>query len=131
MKNIDESKVLTIKTGSAAVFHMTYQDDQDPPQPIPLNDLDISMDFINPKTRTILARCYTKIGAIASDGTILEEEADGISVLDPLAGTYEVDAGDTIFWPLGDIPVDIKYTKGGKSQHTETFAIRIIKGQTA
>ena len=108
-----ECEHLTIKTGSHGVFHMQYTDDKD--EPINLFEYEIYMDFIHPKTRLPLSRCRLR---------------EGIEILDINEGTYYVDAGDTSDWPLGEMPVDIKYIHNGRAQHTETFILNIVKGIT-
>lgn len=102
---------LTLKTGSDAVFHMTYKDDAG--QAIDISEYEIIMDIIDPKTQKSL-----------SENSV----DDGITITDGTNGVYMVNAGNTGNWPLGKIPVDIRYTNGGVSQHTETFILRMIKG---
>lgn len=108
-------QAIEIKTGSAGIFYMEYTDDQDPPGPISLNDYEIYMDFVNPKTGEKLFR-----GSLDN----------GITITDMSLGKYTVNAGDTANFPLGKMPVDIKYVLNGIAQHTETFIINFIKGIT-
>lgn len=113
--NIDTDKELTIKTGSSAVFTVVCTDEQDPPRPVSLENYEIFIDFIDPRTRV----------------PITETSLDsGIKILDLENGVYSVNAGDTINWPLGHMYVDIKYTNNGVSQHTDTFYLNIIRGNS-
>jgi hypothetical protein len=122
-----DDAVIQIKTGSIAEFVMQYTDDQDPPEPLSLDGMEIFMDFVNPKTRRLLSSC-----SIGDGITIMEGNYDGPGdpIEDPYKGMYTVDAGSTEDWPLVKIPVDIKYVKNGKAQHTETFYLEIIHSYT-
>jgi len=104
---------IPLKTGSTAAFKMVYTDTVG--NPIPLEGYEIFMDFINAKNGEVLA------------STRLNQ---GITITDSDAGKYEVNAGSTADWPVGKMPVDIKYAKAGQSQHTEDLIIDMIQGRT-
>ena len=145
---IDEDKIITIKTGSIAEFVMMYLDDQEVPEGISLLDYDIHIDFINNKTRVPIFNASVGNGIVLSEsppiidiipndplqpiddgGITIDEEGDEYAPTEyGTKGQYTVNAGDTLGWPLGDMPIDIKYIKGGVAQHTETFILRIEKG---
>ena len=119
----DNTKI-EIKTGSDADFDMLVTDnDPDDPQPISIIGWTIDMDFIEAKTGVILSDCST------ADGSIIIRESNpegpGLNI-----GEYSVTGGSTLGWQLGEMPVDIKYTYAGKSQHTDDFIIEIIKGRS-
>ena len=116
-----ENNTIEIKTGSDADFSMLFTDDNDPPEAISLEGYSISMDFIEAKKGKVLKECST------DDGSIVITEIDGQS---ETTGTYSVYGGDTTGWQLGEMPVDIKYTLDGKSQHTKDFVLKIIKGRS-
>ncbi len=117
----EEDKVIIIKTGSDATLNMSYTDNSDPPNPIPLNNYAIFVDFINPKTRVALAKTYY-------DPFAEGEISSGINITDFDGGKFRVEAGNTSTWPLGDIPVDILYSIEEANTHTETFIIRMVQG---
>lgn len=102
---------IVLKTGSNAVFHMVYADDNN--QAIDISNYEIFMDFVDPKTQKKLAETSVN---------------NGITITDGENGTYTVDAGSTATWPLGKMPIDIRYTNNSVSQHTDTFILRMIKG---
>lgn len=112
------SKVIPVKSGSDAVFAMTYKDEAG--TPISIIDYDIYVDFYDPKTGVLLKR--TSVG----DGITINE----LPGQTPTVGTYTVNAGNTIDWSLGEMPVDILYGSGGMVQHTEDFILDMIKGHT-
>ena len=113
-----ENKTIQIKTGSAAFFGMVYTDHAD--VPIPLDGYEIYMDFREAKTGKLLAS--TSIG----NGIIITEIAGD----DTTTGTYQVNAGSTAGWQLGDMPVDILYVHSDIGQHTEDFILDIGQGRT-
>ena len=123
-----EDNKIEIKTGSNADFSMLVTDnDPDDPQPISIAGWVIDMDFIEAKTGTILSDCSTTNGSI-----VINEYVDDTGQ-DPIyynKGEYTVSGGSTTGWQLGEMPVDIKYTYAGKSQHTDDFTIDIIKGRS-
>lgn len=102
-----------IKTGSHGGFRMIYLDPAEPNTTLSLNNVEIHISFINPRTRVVLYSAY--IG-------------HGIYVLDEECGLYIVEPGDTSRWPIGVMPFDIRYTKGGVSQYSETVFLEVICG---
>ncbi len=122
-----ENKTIVIKTGSEADFEIVYYadavDDEGLPVPAPisLEGYSIDMDFIEAKTGNILKECSTV------DGSIIITEVAGVPAT---TGTYIVYGGSTLGWQLGKMPVDIKYTLNGKSQHTEDLILDITKGRS-
>ena len=106
------SKILQFKTGSSGVFEITYANDDG--SVIDITGYSIDMDFYNIETDVLIIS--TSVGS-------------GITLTDAANGEFEVDAGATIAWPIGKMPIDIKYTPGsGEAQHTETFYIDVQKG---
>lgn len=122
-------KILVVKTGSHGIFHMTYTNNDISPKPIDLENYEIYMIFVDPRTRKVLKSTNS---LLSTESTGDEERTidGGITILDKKAGTYSVNAGDTSKWPLGMMPVDIKYVNGGRPQHTETFFLKIEQGYT-
>lgn len=104
---------VSIKTGAHGGFRMVYVDPRDPIHALSLDDVEIHISFINPRTRIVLFSAY--IG-------------HGIEVLDEACGLFIVEPGDTSKWPLGEMPFDIRYTKGGASQYTETIYLDVKCG---
>lgn len=102
---------LIIKTGSSGVLSMTHEKDSG--EPIDITSYGIDMDFYNRDTGNLIIS--TSIG-------------DGITLTDPGNGKYQVDPGPTIDWPIGSMPIDIKYSVSGVPQHTETFNIEVEEG---
>ena len=113
MSNCPPEQVLHMKTGTSAIFKMAYHDDSDPVVPLSLAGYTIFMKIIHPKTRLVLF-----------DGSI----DNGILVIDEVNGLYVVNAGDTSNWPLGEIPVDIRYVNTGVTKYTETFYLEMGQG---
>ena len=69
------------------------------------------------------------------DAPVLETEGgyqnptdDEEEVITFYLGEYTVDVGETWNWPLGVMPVDIKYVNDGIPRHTSTFRINVLKG---
>jgi len=116
-----ENLTIEIKTGSEADFDMLYTDNATPPVAISLSGYSIVMSFIEAKTGDTLKRCTTEDGSIV----ITEVEGDAETT-----GTYSVFGGSTLGWQVGEMPVDIKYTLDGKSQHTVDFLLDITKGRS-
>jgi len=116
-----ENNVIKIKSGSDVVLAMIYKDDAG--IPISLVGYEIFMDFNNPKTGERLVGTWIDNGI-----TITEVAGDATTT-----GTYTVNPGNSKFWPLGEMPVDILYRYGGligTAQHTEDFILDFIKGHT-
>ena len=113
-----DSKTLEIKAGATASFTMVYKDDDN--EPIPLPGYTIFMDFREAKTGVLLAS--TSIG---NGITIMEVAGD-----DTTTGTYQVNAGSTYGWQLGEMPVDIVYVYQYQAQPTEDFIIDIVTPRT-
>ncbi len=116
-----DNKIIEIKTGSEADFSMLYTDNQKPPVPLSLAGFSISIVFTDTKTGAVLKKCSTE------DTSIVITEIEGN---DETIGTYSVFGGSTTDWQLGEMPVDIKYTFGGKSHITEDFLLKIIPGRS-
>ena len=106
--------IIDIKIGSTAKFAVLYADAAG--NPVSLVGYDIAMDFVDKKT-----------GEYILQATLGEE-----IILDPYTiGGYNIEAGDTSEWPVGIMPVDIKYTDPqGITHYTEDFGLNMILGRT-
>ena len=106
------SRIIVLKTGDSAIFSMTCVDEDE--VAVDITNYTIDVDFINPITGVEILS--TSIGS-------------GITVTAASAGTFEVDGGATINWPIGKMPIDIKYTDpNGVAQHTQNFYIKVKQG---
>jgi len=107
---------IEIKTGDNGQMTHQYTDNQDPPVPIPLDNYEIHISYIDPKTRVPVVAMST--------------EAGNVIITDTVNGLYNTDPGSTWDWPLGKMPVDILYINNGVPQHTDNFIIHVKKGNT-
>ena len=108
-----ESNIINVKVGSAVVLDCVYKASDG--TPLDLTGITIAADFIHPKTGVVLSRTTT---------------IDGSITLGTNTGEYKINAGITTGWPLGEMPVDILYTKNGIPQHTEDFILDFTQGRT-
>ena len=120
-------QIIDIKTGSSGLFTMIYSDPDagevgGDGEPINLTGYSIFMDFVDRITGKHIASLRYNPDTIPPDR--------GITIIDAAAGSYAVDPGQTDWWPLGNMPIDILYMKGGVKQHTETFQLNVLKGIT-
>jgi len=114
-----DTNVINIKLGSDVILNCIYQDADN--NPLSLSGILIFTDFISPKTGEVLfeASMATPGGNIA-----------GIIVTNESLGEYTINAGSSAGWPLGEMPLDILYSKSGILQHTDDFILDFQKGRT-
>jgi len=109
-----DDNIINIKQGSGVVLNCIYQDSGG--NGLSLTGMTIECDFVNPKTGDVI------ISATSADNTII--------ITNETTGEYTIDAGVSKDWPLGEMPVDIVYSKAYVPQHTEDFILDFVKGRT-
>jgi len=108
------TEVIPLQIGGDGSMYMVYTD-ADTGEPIDISTgYEIYMDFINPKTGSLLKQ--TGIG----NGITLQTEI----------GEFVVDPGDITGWPEGPMPVDILYINLGKARPTNRFVLDIKQALT-
>ncbi len=126
----EEPKILPAKTEAEVIMHCLYHEDDDVRTPKSLAGMEIDCDFVSPKTGETLSSCSTANGKI----TILEgnsvpgDDPDNPGIVGK--GRYTIHGGIAEGWPVGDMPVDVMYTRNDKPFYTEDFIMAFTKGRT-
>lgn len=114
----EESQPLPMKIGDTVRLTCKVLDSDGNPKS--LEGYRIDVDFINGKSGRIVVSANS-----TEDGGIVIHENGNDSV-----GEYTIHAGNSREWPLGNMPVDIMYSKNTDVIHTTDFSLNFSRGRS-